>query len=135
MWFGDGGDEVGRITTSGNVSTYSGPSVDLDGITTGPDGALWFTNADNTLGRVTVPAPDLARFSPTSGAVGTRVTISGTALEDASTVTIDAIAATISKDTATKIKFTIPSGARSGRIEVSTPSGTGVSATNFTVLN
>ena len=104
-------------------------------ITTGPDGALWFTNYDNAIGRVTVPAPALASFSPTSGAVGTNVTITGTALEDASSVTIDGIGAAISKDTATKIKFTVPSGANSGKIEVTTPSGTGVSATNFTVLN
>ncbi len=134
LWFGNDGD-VGRITTSGTVSTYSGPDVQPDGITTGPDGALWFTNYDNAIGRVTVPAPALASFSPTSGAVGAKVTIAGNALEDASSVTIDGVAAAISKDSATKIKFTVPSGAQSGEIEVTTPSGTGVSATKFTVLN
>ena len=81
-----------------------------------------------------MPAPELASFSPTSGAVATIVTITGTALEDATSVTIDGVEATISKDTATKIKFTVPSGAHSGKIEVTTPSGTGVSATKFTVL-
>jgi hypothetical protein len=66
---------------------------------------------------------------------GASVTITGTALEDASSVMIDGVAATISKDTATKIKFTVPSGANSGKIEVTTPSGTGVTATKFTVLH
>ena len=45
----------GRITTSGVVSTYTDPSIDdPSGITAGPDGALWFTNAgNNSIGRIT----------------------------------------------------------------------------------
>ena len=82
-----------------------------------------------------MPAAELASFSPTSGIAGASVTITGNALEDASSVTIDGVGAAISKDTATKIKFTVPFGANSGKIEVTTPSGTGVSATKFTVLN
>jgi virginiamycin B lyase len=35
----------GRITTTGTVTTYTGTGIDSpDGITAGPDGALWFTN-------------------------------------------------------------------------------------------
>ncbi len=43
------------MTTSGVVSNFAGPSVDQpQGITVGPDGALWFTNAgNNTIGRIT----------------------------------------------------------------------------------
>jgi hypothetical protein len=67
--------------------------------------------------------------------VGTLVTVTGTALEGATSVTIGGVVAAISKDTATKIKFTVPSGATSGTIEVTSPSGTGISATTFTVLN
>ncbi len=134
LWFANPAD-VGRITTSGAISSY-GPGVGYPAsITAGPDGALWFINSDNAIGRVTVPAPALASFRPTSGAVGTRVTITGTALEDASSVTIDGVGAAISKDSATKINFTVPSGATSGKIKVSTPSGTGVSSTKFTVQN
>ena len=136
LWFNNGGgDEVGRITTSGTVSIYSGPGADVVDITTGPDGALWFTNYDNAIGRVTVPAPELASFSPTSGAVGTSVTITGTALEGASSVTIGGVGAAMSEDTATRIKLTVPSGANSGKVEVTTPSGTGVSTKKFTVLS
>jgi uncharacterized protein (TIGR03437 family) len=67
--------------------------------------------------------------------VGTLVTVTGTALEGATSVTIDGVVAAISKDTATKIKVTVPSGATSGTIEVTTPRGTGINATTFTVLN
>ena len=36
---------IGRITTSGAISIYSGSSLDDPyGITSGPNGALWFTN-------------------------------------------------------------------------------------------
>jgi hypothetical protein len=73
----------------------------------GPDRALWFTSDYNAIGRVTVPPPELASFSPTSGAVGTSVTTHGTALEGSSMVTIDGVGAAISKDTATTIKFTV----------------------------
>jgi hypothetical protein len=37
------------------------------------------------------------------------------------------------KDTATKIKITVPTGATTGRFKVTTPSGTGVSPATFTV--
>ena len=135
LWFDGYSNAVVRITTSGTRSLYYAPGVEVDGITTGPDGALWFTNSDNAIGRVTVPHPELASFRPTSGVVGTSVTITGTALEGAGSVTIGGIGAVTSEDTATKIKFTIPSGAQSGKIEVTTPSGTGVSSKKFMVLN
>jgi virginiamycin B lyase len=73
---------IGRITTSGRVSDFKDLAIrHPDMIISGPDGALWFTNDDNAIGRVTVPAPELTSFSPTSGAVGTLVTVTGTALE------------------------------------------------------
>jgi virginiamycin B lyase len=49
---------VGRITTAGAISEFPLPSayLVLDGITAGPDGALWFTEAnDKKLGRMTTP--------------------------------------------------------------------------------
>jgi virginiamycin B lyase len=40
-----GSASIGRITTSGAVTDYTDPSITgPGGITTGPDGALWFTN-------------------------------------------------------------------------------------------
>ncbi len=59
LWFTNfGGNSIGRITTTGTVtSNYSGVSAPA-GITAGPDGALWFTNIDgNSIGRITVPPP------------------------------------------------------------------------------
>ena len=58
LWFTNSATNshsVGRITTGGVVSTYSGSGIDGPrGITLGPDGALWFTNFDNSsIGRIT----------------------------------------------------------------------------------
>ena len=60
LWFTDNGrDKIGRITTSGTITTYalprgSRPAASPESITTGPDGALWFTEfAGNNIGRIT----------------------------------------------------------------------------------
>ena len=55
MWFTQGNDSIGRITTSGAVTTYTDTSLNHPrNIIAGPDGALWFVNqGDNTIGRIT----------------------------------------------------------------------------------
>jgi virginiamycin B lyase len=49
------GNEIGRITTGGSINEY--PIVDaissLEGITRGPDGALWFADSGGCIGRIT----------------------------------------------------------------------------------
>ena len=54
LWFTNS-LSIGRITTTGQVTNYTGTGIDgPDGITAGPDGALWFTNnAGNSIGRIT----------------------------------------------------------------------------------
>jgi hypothetical protein len=82
---------------------------------------------------LSVGPPTITSFSPTSGAVGAAVTITGTALSGASTVTFNGVKATITSDTSTKIKLTVPTGATTGVIKVVTPGGTVKSTTSFTV--
>jgi streptogramin lyase len=63
LWFTDGSG-IGRITTSGVVSTFATPSTaGPSDIVTGPDGALWFT--DGSYG-----ATDIGRLT-TGGAYST----------------------------------------------------------------
>jgi hypothetical protein len=64
------GNKIGRITTAGAITEFPIPTADSQpsGITAGPDGALWFTEAvGNKIGRITtsgvitefsVPSPD-----------------------------------------------------------------------------
>ena len=70
LWFDNSNNEVGRITTSGIVSNYSGPGVGAEGITRAPTGHCGSPISANDIGRVTVPAPALASFSPNSGCGG-----------------------------------------------------------------
>jgi len=48
-----------RITTAGTVTIYTDPRIgNPEGITTGPDGAVWFTDyGRNAIGRATVTDP------------------------------------------------------------------------------
>jgi uncharacterized protein (TIGR03437 family) len=77
--------------------------------------------------------PTIAGFSPTSGSVGTSVTITGTNLTGASSVRFNGTAASYTVNSSTQITATVPSGARSGPISVSTGRGTATSSTSFTV--
>jgi hypothetical protein len=70
---------------------------------------------------VTVPAPAIASLSPTSGPVGTAVTIAGSnfgASQGTSTVTFNGTAATPASWTATNIVAPVPSGATTGNVVV-----------------
>ena len=78
--------------------------------------------------------PTITSFAPTSAPVGTVVTLTGTGFTGATAVafngTTTAIFVVVS---ATKITAEVPSGATTGTIAVTTPGGTGTSATSFTV--
>jgi len=80
LWFTEyEGNSIGRITTSGAITTFPIPTEDSGpaGITTGPDGDLWFTefNADqigriSTSGVVTEYAVPTANSAPDGIAAG-----------------------------------------------------------------
>ena len=55
LWFTNGDNSIGRITTSGVVTVYRSHDIrDPQGIVAGPDGALWFTNyGGDSIGRIT----------------------------------------------------------------------------------
>ena len=86
----------------------------------------------------TPPAnPSITGFSPTSGGSGDSVTISGSnfaASPSAETVTIGGVRATIASTTTTSIRVTVPAGAVTGPIGVSTTGGSAASSSNFNVL-
>jgi hypothetical protein len=90
-----------------------------------------------TLGLVQIEgstsAPTITSFSPTSGPVGTTVTINGTNFTGATSVKFNGVTATFIVNSATKITATVPTGATTGRISVTTPGGTATSTSDFTV--
>src|SRR5204863_315903 len=80
------------------------------------------------------PPPTIPSFSPSSGAIGASVTITGTAFTGATSVKFNGTTATFTVNSATQITATVPSGATSGTISVTTAGGTGTSAGSFTVI-
>jgi hypothetical protein len=79
--------------------------------------------------------PVILSFSPTSGPVGTPVTITGNSFTGATKVTFGGVKATVfSVDSYTQITATVPAGAVTGKIQVTTPGGTATSRTAFTVI-
>jgi YVTN family beta-propeller protein len=97
---------------------------------------VWAANqVSSTVSEISIEAtpPTITKFSPTSGPVGTVVTIKGKGLSGASKVTFNGVKGTVTKDTATLIKVKVPKGAKTGKIEVITPDGKVKTATAFTV--
>ncbi len=76
----------------------------------------------------------LALLMPDSGPVGTSVTLLGGDLTGATAVTFNGTAASFTIDNAAEIDATVPAGATSGPVSVTTPLGTATSATDFTVI-
>jgi hypothetical protein len=135
-------------TTNTRWGDYSAMSIDPDGCT------FWYTNEyyanqpttlaqDNWQTRIgsfkfascgaPAPAPTISGFAPTSGSPGTSVTISGTGFSGATAVSFNGAAASYSVSSDTQITATVPSGATSGPISVTTGGGSVSSTASFTV--
>ena len=90
------------------------------------------------------PTPDpepqeveITSFSPTSGTVGTEVTINGKNFSSTKTensVSFNGTAATVKEALATQLTVEVPSGASTGPIKVTVGSSSATSATDFTVM-
>jgi len=93
--------------------------------------AIVFSGAEVAL----AATPSLSSFSPSSGPVGTSVTIHGHNFEspDVTIVTFNSTSATFTIDNPQRITATVPAGATTGPIAVTSPDGTATSSTNFTV--
>ena len=77
--------------------------------------------------------PAISGFSPASGPVGTVVTITGAGFTGATSVRFNGRWASPTVNSDNQIWATVPSGATSGLISVTTPNGTGQSSTDFLV--
>jgi hypothetical protein len=80
------------------------------------------------------PLPRIDSFTPVDGRIGTVVTISGAFFAGAFDVRFNTCPAAFTLHSATRITATLPAGACSGPISVTTAAGRGTSATVFYVL-
>ena len=128
------------ITFNGVSATFSASASPYTAITaTVPAGATTGLVSVTTPGGTGTSAtnftvtPTVSSFSPSSGAIGSSVTINGQAFTGATSVTFNGTSASFSVVTNLQITATVPAGATTGTIAVTTPSGTGTSATSYTV--
>jgi len=128
-----------KVIIGGKAATFT---VDSDSQVkaTVPSGAktgeqICITTAGGTacLGKFMV-VPFIKSFKPSSGSVGTPVAIKGTSFTGTTQVTFGGVAATsfqVISDL--EVDALVPTGAKTGKIQVTTPGGTATSATDFTV--
>lgn len=81
-----------------------------------------------------VPAPTITSFAPAGGPIGTLVSITGTNFNDVWAVAFGGIGGTFTVHSTTSLSATVPAGAQTGRIRITTGMGSGLSASDFTVV-
>jgi uncharacterized repeat protein (TIGR03803 family) len=85
--------------------------------------------------RMFLVMPQITSFTPTSGKVGTSVTINGVSLTQTTNVTIGGKTAAFTVLSDTQVKATVPPGARTGqKISITTAGGIASSPANFVVV-
>jgi hypothetical protein len=87
----------------------------------------------NDLAPSTTATLSIGAFTPSVGPEGTVVTVTGTGFDGVTAAKIGSTAAPVTVDSATQLRVTVPSGAQTGRIEVSGNGRAALSATDFTV--
>ena len=115
-------------TTSLVGSTVVGITTDNLGVTRGSTptiGALEYCLNTTTV----------AAISPSSGALGSTVQIVGTNFSTATAISFNGKSATFTMNSPTLITATVPAGATTGKITVTTPCGDTLSPADFTVTS
>jgi uncharacterized repeat protein (TIGR03803 family) len=96
-------------------------------VVTTPSGAL----SSSQPYRVT---PKITSFAPPSGAVGSSVAISGSGFIQAANITLGGVKVTsFTVNSDKQVTFTVPAGAKTGKVVITTPGGAATSAATFTV--
>ena len=139
-----------QLGSSGYYCVYNntGNSVTLTGLTAGTTytvevfeynglgGAEKYTTStatDNPKSQMTVGVPTVTGISPSTGPVGTLVTITGTNLGNLTAFTIGGVTAIAVSDDGTSLVGMVMPGATTGTVAVTTAGGTATGAFNFTV--
>jgi len=128
------GKTPGAISLTLNGAANGGTPTSLSWAYKDANGNVLHPGTRNCGGAATTPA--ISDFSPLSGPVGTSVTINGSGFTGATGVSFNGTSVgagnfTVVSDA--KITATVPQGATTGQISVTTPGGTGTSSADFTV--
>ncbi len=141
--FGSSCGTIFRITSSGALKTlhsFSGADGTLPtGVVQATNGAFYgFTtgggaSGDGTVFALSVGLGPFVGLLPGSGKAGTTVQILGSSLTGATAVSFNGLAAAFTVESKTLISATVPTGATTGFVTVTTPSGTLQSNVKFHV--
>ncbi len=93
------------------------------------------SKGDGTVFRLDTGLGPFVKTVPTAGKVGVKVKILGTSLTGATSVSFNGVAATFTVLSASQITTTVPAGATTGTVEVTTPGGTLLSNVAFQVTH
>lgn len=137
--FGQGFNAATNVLFGGTPATFTVSSdtyltaIVPSGALTGPV-TVATPGGNLTTRRAFRVLPQIKSISPTSGPVGANVQITGASFSQIKKVTFGGVTATaFTIDSDTQITATVPTGAKTGKIGVTGPGGTAVSATTFTV--
>jgi uncharacterized repeat protein (TIGR01451 family) len=117
-----------NVTASNSISAVIPADATTGPLTViAPAGVIISTNNFRVL-------PNITGFSPQLGPVGTQVTVLGTSFLNVSDVSFNNTHATnFTVVSSTEVRATVPAGASTGPLRISTPDGTAVSTASFTV--
>jgi hypothetical protein len=132
--------QTSRVTIGGKAASFTVNSDTSVSATVPPGAKTGAAISITTAGGIASSKAKLAvvssikSFSPTSGPVGTAVTITGNSFTKTTKVTFGGVAATSYKAiNDMQVDALVPTGAVNGPIAVTTAGGTGTSTTSFTV--
>jgi hypothetical protein len=128
------GKTPGAISLTLNGAANAGTPTSLSWAYKDANGNVLHPGSRNCGGAATTPA--ISDFSPLSGPVGTSVTINGSGFTGATGVSFNGSSVgpgNFTVDSDIRITATVPQGATTGQISITTPGGTATSSTAFTV--
>lgn len=124
---------IATVTASTSTSiTATAPAA----ATTGTISVTIGVQTGTSVSSFTIPVPTITSFSPTSGQVGTSVTITGTNFSPVATnnlVKFNGVEATIISSSVNSISVIVPNGASTGNITIALGNQAITSATPFTI--
>jgi uncharacterized repeat protein (TIGR03803 family) len=141
----NGHGTVLRITPGGALTTLHSFDVtdgaNPEGLVQGTNGSFYGATSsggtvitDGTVFKLSVGLGEFVKTVPSVGKVGTAVRILGTNLTGATSVRFNGTAAAFTVVSPSEITTTVPAGATSGLVQVTTPGGTFSSNFGFSVL-
>jgi uncharacterized repeat protein (TIGR03803 family) len=129
---------AGTLTTLHSFDSAAGSSS-VGGLLQGTDGDFYGTaqtggiDQDGTVFGLSVGLGPFVQSLPSFGIVGANIGILGTNLTGAISVTFNGVPATFTVKSRSEIVTTVPTGATTGNIQVTTPTATLISNVAFTV--